>query len=217
LQHACVLAVAAWLAGCAAAPETYDAHAPPARAGDPLVARLADGGYVIYIRHGRTDPSYQDKQDKPEWWKSCDPKRHRVLSDDGRAQMLSIGVNLRALQIPVAKVVTSEYCRAVDSGLLLQVMPVSQDPGMNYADAQRFVKRSDQEIQGALRALISEKPPSGKNTILVGHVQGLNPPVDQVFISLQEAEAAIVRPHGEAKFEIVGRVPVDKWALREKK
>jgi phosphohistidine phosphatase SixA len=216
-QRARALAIAACLAGCAAAPEMRIAHEPPDKPGDPLVARLLEGGYVIYIRHGRTDPSYQDKQDRPEWWKSCDPKRHRLLSDDGRAQMLSIGANLRALQIPVGKVVTSEYCRAVDSGLLLQLMPVSQDPGMNYADAQRVARRSDPEIHAALRALISEKPPPGKNTILVGHVQGINPPVDQVFVALQEAEAAIVRPLGDGKFEIVGRVPVDKWALREKK
>jgi phosphohistidine phosphatase SixA len=206
------------LAGCAGAPADTTAEREPApRAGDPLVARLSDGGYVIYIRHGRTDTTYQDKQDKPEWWKSCDPKRHRLLSDDGRAQMTSIGNNLRALHVPVAKVVTSEYCRALDSGLLLQLMPVLQDPKLNYADAQRYVKRTDMDIANGFRTLVSEKPPTGKNTILVGHVHGYQPPIDQVFISIQEAEAAIVRPLGDGKFEIVGRVTVDKWALREKK
>src|SRR5438067_2379058 len=139
-----MVAAAIFLTGCAVAPaETALTHEPVPKAGDPLVARLAEGGYVIYVRHGRTDTTYQDKQDKPEWWKSCDPKRHRVLSDEGRAQMISIGGNLRALQIPVAKVVTSEYCRAIDSGLLLQLMSVTQEPAMNYADAHRFVKRTD--------------------------------------------------------------------------
>ena len=183
----------------------------------PRDQRLAEGGFVVYFRHGKTDVTYQDKQDKPEWWKSCDPKRHRLLSDDGRAQMTSIGTNLRALQIPVAKVVTSEYCRAIDSALLLQLMPVTQDPTMNYADAQRYVKRTDADIANGFRALVSQKPPAGKNTVLVGHVHGYQPPIDQVFISIQEAEAAIVRPLGDGKFEIVGRVAVDKWAQREKK
>ena len=213
-----VLAVL-FLAGCAVTPveSTSEPREPPPKAGDPLVARLVDGGYVIYIRHGRTDTTYQDKQDKPEWWKSCDPKRHRLLSDDGRAQMTSIGVNLRALHIPVAKVVTSEYCRAIDSALLLQLMPLTQDPAMNYADAQRYVKRTDADIGNGLRSLVSEKPPAGKNTVLVGHVHGYQPPIDQVFISIQEAEAAIIRPLGEGKFEVVGRVTVDKWSLRAKR
>ncbi|HXD53007.1 MAG TPA: hypothetical protein VN689_13995, partial [Burkholderiales bacterium] len=89
------------LAGCAVAPF---GTLPPQRSSDPLIARLAEGGYVLYFRHGKTDTTYQDKQDKPEWWKSCDPRRHRPLSDEGRAQMNSIGMNLRALRIPVAKV-----------------------------------------------------------------------------------------------------------------
>jgi len=200
--------------GCAVAPSSGSPPVPRQTAADPIIAGLADGGYVIYLRHGRTDTTYQDRQDRPEWWKSCDPKRHRLLSDDGRAQMLIVGNNLRALQVPIAKVVTSEYCRAIDSGLLLQVMPVTQDAALNYADAQRYLKRSDAETIAGLRVLLSEKPPPGKNIVLVGHVHGFNPPIHPVFTQLQEAEAAVLRPLGDGKFEVVGRVSVDKWGLR---
>ncbi len=169
---------------------------------------------MIYFRHGRTDTTYQDKQDRPEWWKSCDPKRHRVLSDEGRLQMQTVGAHIRALQLPVAKVVTSEYCRAVDSALLLQLMPIAQNPALNYADAQRFMKRFDPQIADGYRALLSERPPPGKNTILVGHVHGINPQIDVVFSQLQESEAAVIRPLGDGKFEVVGRLTVDKWVKR---
>jgi len=215
-RFAAALLLAALIAqGCALSPSLDPARvASPSRAADPLVARLAEGGYVIYMRHGRTDTTYQDRQDRAEWWKSCDPKRHRLLSDEGRAQMLAIGNNLRALQVPVSKVVTSEYCRAVDSGLLLQLMPVTQDAALNYADAQRYLKRTDAEVIAGLRALLSEKPPPGKNIVLVGHVHGFNPPVDPVFTLLQEAESAVLRPLGDGKFEVVGRVTVEKWSVR---
>jgi phosphohistidine phosphatase SixA len=204
------------LGGCAVAPERGRTSEPPSQhSSDPLIARLAEGGYVVYIRHGRTDATYQDKQDKPEWWKSCDPRRHRPLSDDGRNQMQSIGANMRALRIPVGTVITSEYCRAMDSGLLLQLMPIATDPGLNYADAHRYLKHSDAQINAGLRRLLSAKPLAGKNTILVGHVHGMNPPLDQAFSSIQEAESVIVRPLGDDKFEIVGRVTVEKWALRK--
>jgi phosphohistidine phosphatase SixA len=204
------------LGGCAVAPERGRTSEPPSQhSSDPLIARLAEGGYVVYIRHGRTDATYQDKQDKPEWWKSCDPRRHRPLSDDGRNQMQSIGANMRALRIPVGTVITSEYCRAMDSGLLLQLMPIATDPGLNYADAHRYQKHSDAQISADLRRLLSAKPLAGKNTILVGHVHGMNPPLDQAFSSIQEAESVIVRPLGDDKFEVVGRVTVEKWALRK--
>jgi phosphohistidine phosphatase SixA len=211
----CVTLIAV-LGGCVVAPERAGTSEPPTQySSDPLIAQLADGGYVVYIRHGRTDATNQDKQDKPEWWKSCDPRRHRPLSDDGRNQMQSIGANMRALRIPVSKVIASEYCRATDSALLLQLMPIAWDPAMNYADAHRYLKRTDAQISGDMRRLLSTKPPTGKNTILVGHVQGTNPPLDQVFSSIQEAESVIVHPLGDDKFEVVGRVTVDKWALRK--
>ena len=211
----CVTLVAV-LGGCAVAPERVGTSEPPAQySSDPLIAQLAEGGYVVYIRHGRTDATNQDKQDKPEWWKSCDPRRHRLLSDDGRNQMQSIGANMRALRIPVGKVITSEYCRATDSGLLLQLMPIATDPALNYADAHRYLKRNDAQIIADLRKLLSAKPAAGKNTILVGHVHGVNPPLDQAFSSIQEAESVVVRPLGDDKFEVVGRVTVEKWALRK--
>lgn len=210
------------IAGCAgtsdwAGSRTGNSQVEAPRAGDPLVAKLAAGGYVLYLRHGKTEPTFQDKQDKPDWWKSCDSRRHRPLSDEGRAQMDKLGVQLRELRVPVAKVVTSEYCRAVDSGLLLQLRPIIQDSALNYADAQRYVQRSDVQIAAGFRALFSEQPPAGQNTLLIGHVHGFNPQIDPVFSQFQEAEAVVMKPGGEGKFEIVGRITVDKWALREKR
>ena len=203
------------LAACAGLPERGASQDPPQYSSDPLITRLAEGGYVIYFRHGRTDSSFQDKQDKPEWWKSCDTRRHRPLSDEGRAQMLAIGNNLRALRIPVGAVVTSEYCRAVDSGLLLQLLPIRTDPAMNYADAQRYVKRVDADIVAGFRKLLSQRPEPGKNTILVGHVHGSSPPIDPAFSAIQEAEAVVMRPLGDDKFEVLGRLPADRWTLRK--
>lgn len=213
-----LIALAVGIGGCATAPSGPWNLTEQAiqKSGDPLIARLAEGGYVLYFRHGKTDVEYQDRQDRPGWWKTCNPRRHRPLSDEGRAQMETIGVNMRALRIPVAKVVTSEYCRAVDSGLLLQVMPVVHDAALNHSEAQRYAMRTDVEMVNGLRALFGDKPPAGKNTVLIGHVITVNPPLETVFTSMQEAEAVVLRPLGDGKYEIVGRVPVERWALREK-
>jgi len=219
LRQLFLAAVAALVAGCATHQDLVPGASPPvaaARAGDPLVARLAEGGYVLYVRHGKTDPTYQDKQDRPNWWKACDTRIHRPLSDEGRAQMLGLGANIRELRVPIARVVTSEYCRAVDSGLLLQLMPITQDAALNYAEAQRYVKRTDLQIGNGFRALFSEAPPPHRNVVLVGHVHGFNPPLDPVFSQIAEAETVVMRPLPEGKFEIVGRITAEKWALRAK-
>ncbi|MBK7470257.1 MAG: histidine phosphatase family protein [Betaproteobacteria bacterium] len=205
------------IAGCAGHRDIVGATQRDAtipRPADPNVARLAEGGYVLYVRHGKTDSTFQDKLDKQNWWKSCDTRVHRPLSDEGRAQMLNMGKQMRELRIPVASVVTSEYCRAVDSGLLLQLVPTVQDPALNYADAQRYLKRSDLQMAAGMRALFSEPPPPGRNVILVAHVHGFNPAIDPAFSQLAEAESVVIKPRGEGKFDIVGRITVDRWALR---
>ena len=211
------IALALVLTACATPQRgAADVSMPAAQPEDPLVRQLANGGYVVVFRHGKTEQAFQDKLDKPGWWKSCDTRSSRVLSDEGRAQMLAIGDNMRALRIPVAQVVASEYCRAFDSGLLLQLMPVAQSAMLNFPDAQRTLGRSDMQITADLRVLFSTPPPARSNIILIGHVHGFNPPIDPVFQQLQEAEAAVLRPTGEGKFEIVGRITADKWALRVK-
>ncbi len=224
MKVACFAVIAfaiAALGGCASIPSDPNAApaapaaAAPQRSSDPLIALLAKGGYVLYLRHGKTDSAFQDKPEKPEWWRTCDTRWHRPLSDEGRKQMESIGANLRALRIPIAKVVTSEYCRAIDSGLLLQVMPIVQDAALNHAEAQRYVKRTDAELVAGLRRLFSEQPPPGRNTVLVGHVISAHYELDKEFASMLEGDVVVMRPLGEGRFEVAGRLAVERWGLRQ--
>src|SRR5437764_581957 len=103
---ACAFATSV-IAGCASqAPKgiAIDPSQPSiAQAADPLVRQLESGGYVMYFRHGKTEQAFQDQPSKQNWWKSCDPRSSRPLSDEGRQQMLSIGAQMRELRIPVAK------------------------------------------------------------------------------------------------------------------
>lgn len=190
------------------------ANAAQAQPSDPIVRQLRDGGYVLYIRHGKTEQAFQDQQGRPLWWKSCDTRASRPLSDEGRQQMLTIGAQMRELRIPVARIVTSEYCRAFDSGLLMQLMPVTQDARLNFSDAQRAVGRNDETMRNEMQALLSTPSLAGRNTILVGHVHAFNPPIDPVLQQLLEGETAVIRPLGGGKLELVGRIPVERWAER---
>ena len=216
----CAVAIAS-IIGCASDPSRLSsadalsaANVTQPQPSDPIVRGLRDGGYILYIRHGRTEQAFQDQQGKPRWWKSCDTRASRPLSDEGRQQMLAIGAQMRELRIPVAQVIASEYCRAFDSGLLLQLMPVTQDARLNFADAQRAVGRNEETMRTEMRVLLSTPPPAGRNTILIGHVHGFNPPIDPVLQQLVEGETAVIRPLGGGKLELVGRITVERWAER---
>src|SRR5882672_1342758 len=85
------------------------------------VAALRDGGYVIVLRHGATYPDQADTN-------PLDPKdtsHQRQLNDSGRAAAKSMGEALHKLKIPVGKVQTSLFQRAVDTGALLGFGDVS--------------------------------------------------------------------------------------------
>ena len=216
----CALAIAS-IIGCASDPSRLSSSGALAKANatqpqpsDPIVRGLRDGGYILYIRHGRTEQAFQDQPGKPRWWKSCDTRASRPLSDEGRQQMLTIGAQMRELRIPVAQVIASEYCRALDSGLLLQLMPVTQDARLNFTDAQRAVGRNEETMRTEMQVLLSTPPPAGRNTILIGHVHSFSPPIDPVLQQLVEAETAVIRPLGGGKLELVGRITVERWAER---
>src|SRR3984893_10960873 len=81
---------------------TLAATAEPRR---DLLPELKKGGYVLFIRHPRTNPDQAD----------TDPlnldniEAQRQLSDEGRKEARAMGESFRALQIPVEKVISSKF------------------------------------------------------------------------------------------------------------
>ena len=67
LRFLCSVLIGLSILGCAVNRELAAGaqSSTAARPGDALVAKVAEGGYVLYIRHGKTDSVFQDKQDKP--------------------------------------------------------------------------------------------------------------------------------------------------------
>src|ERR1700704_1479477 len=110
-MKACI-ACAAGLLLIIGAVATADGDAP---AKADIVSALQRGGYVLFIRHPKTN---QDQAD-------TDPlhidnvKAQRQLSDEGRKQAKDLGQALRALKIPVATVLSSKFWRAHEAAKLL--------------------------------------------------------------------------------------------------
>ena len=167
---------------------------PPAPA---WVAALRDGGHVIVVRHGATHADQADTN-------PLDPKdtvHQRQLNDTGRAAAKAMGDALRTLKIPVGKVQTSQFQRAVETGTLLGFGEVSSTADLTEGGLVVSPNENNRRM-AALRALAAASPPAGTNIIDA---------FGKDWFDIREGEASIFRPDGKGGFTLVARVQIAEW------
>lgn len=172
--------------------------ASAAAADEALWALLRGGGQVVLLRHAATDMQQRDQMGAP----LADCSRQRNLTDDGREDSRLIGEAFRARGLPVGRVLSSAYCRCLDTARL----------AFGRAEPWLALQQSltDKEVQAQraaeIRALAGD-PPTGGNLILVSH-QSLIRVVTGIQIA--EGELLILTPRGGGVFDIAGRIPPEE-------
>ncbi len=176
--------------------------------GKALVQELRAGGYNVYFRHAATNWSQSDHIREAGDWTSCDPSRVRQLSDEGRASARSVGGAIRALKIPVGRILASPYCRTVETAKLMNLGPVEITTDIvNLRVAAYFGGRDAIAERAQLR--LSQPPKDGTNTILVAH-GNVARHATQVYPD--EGEGIVFRPQDNGRFIFVGRLTPAQWA-----
>jgi phosphohistidine phosphatase SixA len=181
------------------------AHADaPAKA--DVVPALQKGGYVLFIRHPKTN---QDQAD-------TDPlhidnvKAQRQLTDEGRKQAKELGDAFRALKIPVATVLSSKFWRAQEAAKLLELGKV--ETSLELAEGGLVVSPNENQRRAqALRKLLGSAPPEGKNVIIVSHKPNLQDAAGKDLGDVAEAEVVVFQPLGDSKSKVIARVPAPVW------
>ncbi|MCG8545255.1 MAG: histidine phosphatase family protein [Alphaproteobacteria bacterium] len=175
-----------------------------------LIEALRRGGYNIYFRHAETDWSDGDQVEHAGDWTSCDTAKMRQLSDMGRATARRLGNAIRALGIPVGKVLSSEYCRAVETARLMRLGPVETTRDIMNMRAADLVGGREAVIRRAQRVL-STRPPAGANVIIVGHGNLMRAATDAYP---QEGGSGIYAPSPQSDrgFELVSRLSSEDWS-----
>ena len=177
-----------------------------ATAAPAWIAALRDGGYVIVVRHGAT---YADQADT----NPLDPKdtaHQRQLNDAGRAAAKSMGDALRKLKMPVGKVQTSQFQRAVETGTLLGFGEVSSTA--DIAEGGLVVTPNENNRRtAALRTLAATPPPAGTNIVLVTHKPNIVDAFGKDWFDVREGEASILRPDGKGGYTVAARVQAAEW------
>jgi broad specificity phosphatase PhoE len=175
--------------------------------GRALVDALREGGYVIYFRHAPTDWSQDDRVTGPGDWTSCDPNRIRQLSDQGREVARRIGEAIRRLDIPVGRVLCSEYCRARETAQLMKlgtVVPTQALMNMRVAD----MVGGREAVVARARRVLGEPPKAGTNTVLVAHGNLMRAAAGEYT---GEAGAGVFEPLGGKGFKTVSLVSPGDW------
>jgi phosphohistidine phosphatase SixA len=174
---------------------------------ESLLPELRKGGYVLYLRHTRTE---QDQAD-------TDPlnldnvKAQRQLSDEGRRQAKALGDAFRELKLPFDKVFCSRFQRTQETARLLNVGEVV--PSTDVTEGGLVVSpRENARRAAALRALLAAAPAAGKNLLIVSHKPNLPDAAGKEFGDLIEGEVAVFQPMGNGTFKLVARVaPSETW------
>jgi phosphohistidine phosphatase SixA len=168
---------------------------------------LGDGGYVIIFRHGAT---YQDQADTDPLNPSNVAKQ-RQLNDDGRMLAKSIGGSLRKLRIPVGRVHSSLFQRAVDTGTLMGFGDVTVSA--DYTEGGLVVTPIENNRRAAaLRKIAGTTPPPGTNIIVVTHKPNILDAFGKDWFEVREGEASVFKPDGNGGYRLVARVQAGDWS-----
>lgn len=163
---------------------------------DSLMVELKKGGYVVLLRHARSDYS---KMDDPKA-APTDRSAQRNLSDDGIADAKMIGNIFNRFGISFAEVVSSPLFRTRETAEL----------AVGHTDTTMALRSL--AITAEQRRVITTPPAPGTNRLLVTHHFVIENNVTRFPPGMvNESEAVVIRPTGNGQFDTVGRIRMKDW------
>jgi phosphohistidine phosphatase SixA len=162
---------------------------------EPIWALLRAGGQVVLIRHTITVAGSGD----PPGMRLDDCSTQRNLTDEGRAHARRVGMAFRARGVEVSRLLSSPWCRCVETARL-----AFGQPEVWPALGNLFGRPENREAQvSQMRRLVSLRGEG--NLVLVSHgstisaLTGTNPGVGEMIV---------VTPLGDGDFVVAGKLVV---------
>jgi phosphohistidine phosphatase SixA len=167
----------------------------PARADEALWAALAEGGHVALMRHAQA-PGTGD----PEGFRLNDCGTQRNLDQTGREQARRTGHAFREHGVAVGRVLSSQWCRCLETAELLALGEVFPFPPLNSF----FGDRAREPVQTeAVRAFLAEADAEGPSLVMVTHQVNITA-LTGIFPA--SGEIVVLRLGGAAIFETIGAI-----------
>ena len=128
-----------------------------------LAENLIDGQHVLLMRHADA-PGYGD----PAGYQLDKCSTQRNLGERGKKQAILIGQWLTNQGLTSAKVISSPWCRCIDTAKLLNKGQVSIAPALgSFFDDMSHEKEQTRNLEKLIRAQLNENPKTP--IILVTH------------------------------------------------
>ncbi len=168
---------------------------------------LKAGGYVIVLRHGATPPDQADTDPlHPE-----NVAQQRQLTDKGRAEAKALGETFKQAGIPLGKVYSSKFNRAIETARLIGGK--EPETTLDVTIGQLVITGNETRRRAeALRAMAATPPAAGTNTLIVTHHPNIVDAFGKDWFDVHEGEASIFKPDGAGKYVPVAQVQVSQWA-----
>lgn len=168
----------------------------PEKSSEKLWAELKTNGTVILIRHalapGTGDPANFNLN-------NCATQRN--LSEQGRAQARSIGAELRNRGIKIKQVLSSQWCRCLETAKLMNVGLVKPEPVLNSFFQDRSSAKAQTE---ALRQIIARHRQDQGFLVMVTHQVNITALTD-IFPS--SGGIVVVRGKADGSVQVLGQNP----------
>ena len=155
---------------------------------------LRAGGSIGLMRHSTAPGS-----DDPPNFELGDCATQRNLSEGGRALATEVGRRLRDAGISSARIVSSQWCRCLDTAELLGQGPVEERAFFNSLVS--YPRESAQMTRDARAWILAQD--LTVPTMVVTHQVNIAALVQS---RPQEGDIVVVRPSGEGTLEVVGTI-----------
>jgi phosphohistidine phosphatase SixA len=166
----------------------------PAHANEALWDLLKAGRQVAVVRHASTEPGIGD----PPGFRLDDCATQRNLSTAGREEARRIGAAFRDRGVPIGRVLSSRWCRCLETARLAFGTAEPWAPLDSFFDARGREAGQTRRV----RMLAGERPVSG-NLVLVTHQVNI---VALTGIAPVQGEMLVLTPSGDGKFTLAGRL-----------
>ena len=176
---------------------------------DDILSKLRTGGYVVVVRHGATHADQADTDP----FNFDNVAKQRQLNDKGRADARVLGEVLKKANVPIGRVYTSRFQRAVETARLISAK--EPEATLDVTEGGLVVSPNENaRRQQAFRALVGRAPDAGTNTLIVSHKPNIMDAFGRDWFDVREGEASIFKPDGNGGFALVGRVQMGQWAAK---
>ncbi|BAU14152.1 putative phosphohistidine phosphatase, SixA [Leptolyngbya sp. NIES-3755] len=148
---------------------------------------------VILMRHTQA-PGTGD----PSNFRLNDCSTQRNLSQDGRRQAKQIGQVFRQRQVPVARVLSSQWCRCLDTARLLELGKVEPFPALNSFFRDRSTESRQTE---ELRQFMIQNKSDRQVVVMVTHQVNITAITGTIPA---QGEAIVLQLDNQNQFKSIG-------------